>query len=268
MKKIFIKGPYIPLHEENKMSSEGAVEEARRLFILKRFRNLDYLLRSRYEWMNKYLFSNNKIIEIGSGAGFSSLYLKEKVMLTDSTQNPWIEKNIDATNMDFEDSSIDVLIASHTIHHFYSPYKFFKEAERVLKKNGVILIQEINTSLLMRFLLKVMHHEGWSYRVNVFDPNEIVNDKSDLWSANCAVPEMLFNNNDAFEDAFPGLSVELNETCECLIFPLSGGVISKTKIIELPSMILSRIMAIDRVLIKILPSVFALGRRTVIRKIF
>jgi putative flippase GtrA/SAM-dependent methyltransferase len=266
-KKIFFRGPYFPEHKENLMSSEGSVSVARECFIQKRFRNLDFLLRFRYEWMNSYLVPNSVIIEIGSGAGFSPLYLVQRPILTDAVENPWIDKFVDATNMaGIESGSVDVLIASHNIHHFYSPYKFFKESERVLKNGGVILIQEINTSFLMRFLLWLMRHEGWSYDVNVFDEHEVVNDKCDLWSANCAVPELLFNDVLAFEREFSLLIIELNKLCECLVFPISGGVISKTKVPELPGFILKSILVLDRVLVKILPSVFALGRRVVIRK--
>ena len=267
MKKKVLHGPYFPKHEDNLMGSEGSVALARETFLEKRFRNLDYLLRFRYEWMNQYLEENKVIIELGAGAGFSPLYLSQKPIITDAANNPWVEKFIDATNMDIENDSVDVIIASHNMHHFYSPFKFFKECERVLKNDGVILIQEINTSLLMRLLLRLMRHEGWSYDVNVFDQNEIVNDKSDLWSANCAVPEMLFNDMSQFENVFPALKVERNELCECLLFPASGGVISKAKVPELPVFVLNMILSFDRFLVRIAPNIFALGRRVVIKKL-
>ena len=42
MKKIFLHGPYEPIHEENRMSSEGSVSEARERFLQTRFQNLEY----------------------------------------------------------------------------------------------------------------------------------------------------------------------------------------------------------------------------------
>ena len=116
-------------------------------------------------------------------------------------------------------------------------------------------------------LLKILRHEGYSYDIDIFNTESIVNDKKDLWSANCAVPEILFTHEREFENFFEGLNIQLNEPCEFLIFPLSGGVISKTKIPRLPNFFLKLIHFLDRFLIKILPSVFALGRRTVIQKI-
>lgn len=266
MKKYLLRGPYFPRHEDNLMSSEGSVAIARQNFLEDRFRNLDVLLHSRYAWMNHYLNPDQVIVEIGAGAGFSPLYLIQKPLLTDATDNSWIDRYLDATNMGIESCSVDVLIASHNIHHFYSPYKFFKECERVLKADGILLIQEINTSLLMRGLLRLMRHEGWSYDVDVFDEGAIVNDMNDLWSANCAVPELLFTNSLRFEKAFPRLKVEINELCECLVFPISGGVISKTRIPELPNFLLKAVLLLDRLLVRIIPSFFALGRRVVVRK--
>ena len=47
-----------------------------------------------------------------------------------------------------------------------------------------------------------MRHEGFSYDVNVFDSTAVVNDPADLWSANCAVPEMIFECSSKFEQDF------------------------------------------------------------------
>lgn len=126
IKKVLLSGPYFPRHEENLMASEGALQMAREKFYASRFRNLDKLLRVRYEWMNQYLLPGNCIVEIGSGAGFSPLYLNPKPIQTDAIENSWLDKVVDATNMDLADSSVDVLIAQHTIHHFHSPFKFLE----------------------------------------------------------------------------------------------------------------------------------------------
>ena len=266
LKKLFFRGPFYPKHEDNLMEEEGNVIKARKDFLSTRFNNLDFLLATRYKWMNKYLKEDMNIIEVGAGAGFSKLYINQEVILTDAAQNPWIDRYLDATNMELPDNSVDIIIASHAIHHFYNPAKFFFECLRVLKKGGYILISEINTSFFMRLLLKILRHEGYSYEIDIFNTESVVNDKTDLWSANCAVPEILFTQEKEFENFFEGLKIQLNEPCEFLIFPLSGGVISKTKVPRLPTFFLKLVHLLDRLLIKILPSIFALGRRTVIEK--
>lgn len=249
------------------MRDEGDVSHARKNFITSRFRNLDYLLRLRYEWMNDYIEENKIIIEIGAGAGFSELYLNRRPILTDAVLNPWIDRVLDATDMDLQNQSVDVIIASHTMHHFFSPYKFFMECARVLKPGGKILIQELNTSLALRALLRLMRHEGFSYDVDVFDSIEVVNDPSDLWSANCAVPEMIFESPAKFESVFSELKVIKNQTGEFMLFPLSGGVIAKTSVPELPHWVLKAVATFDRVLTASFPKIFAMGRSVVITRI-
>ena len=266
MKKIFLTGPYFPDQSLNRMESEGDVSAARTSFAADRFRNLDHLLRTRYEWMNEFISDDARAVEVGAGAGFSELYLHHKPIMTDATSRPWIDFVLDATNMGLNASSVDCIIASHNIHHFFSPYKFFKECERVLRPGGVILVQELNTSLLLRGLLRLMRHEGWSYDVEVFTEDAIANDPSDPWSANCAIPELVFGDEQRFEKEFSTLRIERNKLCECLIFPLSGGVISKTRMPELPNWFLSCATQIDRMLIALLPNTFAMGRSVVIRK--
>jgi 2-polyprenyl-3-methyl-5-hydroxy-6-metoxy-1,4-benzoquinol methylase len=265
-KKIFFNNTFFPKHEENRMQNEGNVVESRKTFMNKRFNNLDYLLKSRYEWMKPYLKKDMKIVDIGCGAGLSKLYLSENILLTDIVENTWVDKVIDATDMNFEDESVDVIIAFHTIHHFYNPAKFFNECKRVLKKNGVILISDPNTSLMMRLILKLMRHEGFSYDVDVFDYKSICNDKSDPWSANCAIAELLFSNEKKFNDFFLGLNIEHQKKVEFTIFPFSGGVTTKIKMMELPNYILNVFNTLDKILIYLFPKIFPLTRNIVIRK--
>jgi len=53
--------------------------------------------------------------------------------LTDyNSPNDWIDEDVDALAMPYEDSSIDVVIASHMIHHIATPAIFFREISRVL----------------------------------------------------------------------------------------------------------------------------------------
>jgi hypothetical protein len=111
-----------------------------------------------------------------------------------------------------------------------------------------------------------MRHEGWSYNVDVFNPDEIVNDKHDLWSANCAVPEMLFHDESRFEQVFTSFKITKNQLCECLIFPLSGGVTAKTKVPQLPIGLTNFLLLVDKFLVAFLPNIFALGRRVVLKK--
>jgi len=249
------------------MHHEGDVAGARKRFISTRFRNLDALLYQRYAWMNEYIDAEDTVVEFGCGAGFSRLYLNSKnLILTDYIENDWVDKQVDAMNPPFEAASVDVILCSHMIHHMAKPVTFFKKVYPMLRDGGRIVIQDLNTALGLRLLLRVMRHEGWSYDIDVFDENEVTNDPNDPWSANCAIPELLFESSETFERHVPGYEVIKNDLNECLMFPLSGGVIAKTPVPELPKFLLSTVKQLDRFLVRSAPSLFALGRSVVLRK--
>ena len=111
-----------------------------------------------------------------------------------------------------------------------------------------------------------MKHEGWSYDVDVFSPDSICNNPEDLWSANCAIPEMLFSDKEKFENKFNNTKIIHSKLREFLLLPISGGVISKSKTVNLPFWILRIINLVDNVLVKISPSTFASQREVVIQK--
>ncbi len=267
-KPFFLGGSFFPPHNANKMSHEGNVENARNIYFSQKPPNLHFLLRQRYEWMNPFLEGKKSVFELGCGAGFSKAFITHpNFVLTDVRNDAWVEKNVDALNMPFADGSVGALVASHMIHHVATPHLFFTEAIRVLEPGGLLVIHEINTSLLMRLVLRLMRHEGYSYDVDVFSPDTVANRPEDPWSANCAIPQMLFNSPTQFERHFPALKIIHNELCECYIFLLSGGVIAKTKTVSLPHPLLQLIHKLDQLLIKLMPSIFALGRQVVIQKL-
>jgi SAM-dependent methyltransferase len=265
---LFLHGPFVPAHADNRMLHEGDVVGARSRFLAHRFRNLDVLLRQRYSWMNDYIGPEDRVVELGCGPGFSRLYLgRGQLTLTDYINSEWVDEVVDAMDPPFEPNSIDVAVCSHMVHHMAHPVAFFKRMHALLRPGGRILIQDLNTALLMRLLLRVMRHEGWSYDVDVFDERVPANDASDPWSANCAIPELLFASADEFERRVPGYRVARNELNECLLFPLSGGVIAKTNVPELPTFALHAVAALDRVLVQWFPKACAMGRSVVLERL-
>ena len=258
---------YFPKHDENRMKEEGNLENARKRFYNEKPTNLVFLLKKRYLWMNKYLKNKKNIYELGCGAGFSKVFLKNKnLILSDLSDYEWVDKKIDALNLPFKNNSIDVFICSHMIHHLANPYNFLNKAINCLKPGGLILISEVHTSFFLKILLRLMRHEGWSYDIDVFSSKSICNDPSDLWSANCAIPEILFADKNKFEMKIKNTKIIHKKLKEFLIFPISGGVIAKTKTINLPYWFLKIIHVLDVVLTRIFPNIFALGMEVVVQK--
>ena len=260
---------YYPAHHQNRMKQEGNVEAARSAFLTGKNVILYNLVRNRFTWMNQYINDSDKVvIELGCGAGLSKLFIENpNLILSDVVDHEWVDKYVDAMNIECDDESIDVVICSHMIHHLSNPANFFDALWRKLKPDGRIIIQDIYTCLLMKAVLRIMRHEGWSEDVDVFDRNSICNDPHDPWSANCSIPKLLFfNEKTPFDDVFAGYNIVKKSRNECFLFLLSGGVIAKTFYLPANNFLVKVIKTIDRFLIALFPAMFACGCSVVIQK--
>src|SRR5450631_876991 len=250
------------------LTNPEAVTRARENYLAKRPRNLEFLFKKRFDWMNEYVDGKSVVVDLGCGTGLSCEFIRNpNLMLTDINEYPWIDKKVDALNPPFGDNSVDVFITSHIIHHLAHPMVFFDNITRMLKPGGYLLIQEMETSLLLKTLLRIMKSEGWNSNVDVYNRSVPCTEfAKDPWSANTAIPHLLFSHPDRFEKEAKGLKIVRNELSECLIFPVSGGVLVKVPMPTLPIFALNAIDKTDDALISIAPDLFALGRTVVLQK--
>ena len=257
-----------PLHSQNRMRHEGDLKSARRDFLESDNRNLKFLLNFRFKWIDAYINEFDKGLELGAGIGASALILENaKVELSDLADNPWLDhKNVDALDTGFADSSYDYVIASNMVHHVAIPSQFFREVARITKPGGLLILNEANTSLLSKIILIAMRHEGFDDEAKVFDPEYICNDPTDPWSANCSIPRLLFDAPKKFEESFPEWEIVHDSKHEFFLFINSGGVTAKFFHIPLFEYGLRLVATIDSFLVKLAPNIFALGRRTVLKK--
>lgn len=125
--------------------------------------------------------------------GLSKQFIHNKnLILTDIAEYAWVDRYMDALDIDCPDESVDVFICSHMIHHIANPATFFDNVSKKLKPQGRIIIQDIYTSFLMKAVLRIMRHEGWSDQVNIYDRHTVCNNPDDAWSANCSIPKLMF----------------------------------------------------------------------------
>src|SRR5262249_33297704 len=155
--------------------------------------NLRYLLRTRYDWMNRFIGVHDRGVEVGCGMGVSKDFIRaSEYLLTDFAEHDFLDmRSVDAMNTPFENASLDFVVSNNMVPHLASPIRFLQEMARILKPGGRLLIQDINASLAMRAILRIMRHEGYSFEPDVFDPDVICTDPDDLWSANCAISNLL-----------------------------------------------------------------------------
>jgi SAM-dependent methyltransferase len=264
-----LKRPYRPRHDQNRMRHEGDVVRARQVYFAGRISaNLRHLLAGRYRWMNDFIGPGDVGVEVGCGTGLSKEFIRARAYyLSDLADYDWLDfKHVNALATPFEPASFDFVVSSNMIHHVPSPTAFFDEMWRILRPGGRLLIQEINASLLMRVLLRAMRHEGYSFDVDVFDRQAICTDPHDLWSANCAIPNLLFDNLAAFQRNVRGFRPVVHRYAECLGMINSGGVIAKTIYVPLPAWALSLVGLTDRVLTWAAPHLLAMQRQLVLEK--
>ena len=271
MRRAFVcdRRAYKPAHTDNRMRSEGDVLRARADYAQRRSDNLRCLLRSRFEWMNEYIGSDAMGVDVGCGAGFSREFIHcRKLLLTDLTEHDYLDiGGVDALHLPFVAESLDFVLETNVVHHIPQPARFLREAQRVLRHGGFLLMHEAQASLLFCAVLRVMRHEGYSFDVNVFDENSMCTDSEDPWAGNNAIPRLLFDDHAAFLRSQPGWRIVRDEPCECLMFLNSGGVTAKTAYLPLPRFALKGVAVLDKMLAKTAPNVFALGRRIALQKI-
>lgn len=125
--------------------------------------NLEYLVSK--EYIDKYLKKGDKILEVGAGTGRYSIHYAEEGY--DVTAIEYVEHNLnilkekitpemkikaeqgDAIDLSrFEDDTFDVTLVLGPLYHLYEDSdidKAIKEAIRVTKKDGVIMIAYITS---------------------------------------------------------------------------------------------------------------------------
>jgi hypothetical protein len=250
------------------MRHEGDVARAREFFFRKSPQNLKLLVQGRYEWMNEFIGTGDVGLEVGCGAGIGREYIRAGAFyLSDVCEYDWLDyQHVDALNTPFADEQFDFVVASNMVHHLAHPMVFFREMHRILRPHGKLLIQEINGSLAMRLLLRLMRHEGYSYDVNVFDEQCVCNDPGDPWSANCVIPNLLWDDRAKFQRHMPALKMVHHRFRECSTLLNSGGVIAKTRCIPMPRWMVRMMQVLDTAVITLFPHVFALQRQIVLEK--
>ncbi len=251
-----IKAPNIFANRERIMSSKN--------------KNLIYLLNKRFSWMKKYTRGKKIIFELGSGNGcIKKIIDDKKIVLTDIIKYPWINKKVDMLKINLGKKyfkKVDVFIINHSLHHCANPALTLKRISLYLKKNGYILINEPETSFFLKFIQILLDDESWSLKAKVFNHKSIFNPKSP-WISNTAVAQLLFKDYKKFQNYFPQYKIIENKLSEFLIFLNSGGVNSSFFHIKLNYFFLKLLDVIDNILIFFLPSIFALNRTIVLKKI-
>ena len=182
----------------------------------------------------------------------------------------WIDKKIDMLKLNLENkyiNKVDIFIINHALHHCPNPVKSLQLIKKYLRPNGLILINEPETSFFLKLIQLITNDEGWSYKKNIFNNKKNLFKNNDPWFSNTAIGELLFKNQKKFKKKFPEFMFLKNELSEFFIFINSGGVNSDIPKVPLNNFFLKILNLLDVFLVLILPSIFALNRSVVLQKI-
>jgi len=95
------------------------------------------------------------LLDIGAGVIRVSKGIKTKKTIVvdgEEKRNPDIVCDLNHEKFPLKDGSVDIILAGELIEHLFNPFKFFKECNRVLSKEGSLILSTPNIcSLKNRF---------------------------------------------------------------------------------------------------------------------
>ena len=196
------------------------------------------------EWYNLIIKnlpkSQNKIIELGSGAGFFKDLLPN-LITTDIIKLPWVDLKLDARHLNFKKNYLDGIVMTNVFHHIPEASLFLEDAQSYLKVNGKIIMIEPWPTLWSKFFYKNFHHEPFNLNAEwKFD------DVGPLSGANGALPWIIFKRDKKkFESKYSNLKIKKIEPFMPFSYIFSGGM---TKFSLMPSFSYSLIRFLENLL--------------------
>lgn len=161
-------------------------------------------------------------IEIGSGIGS----LKERianVVTTDVQFAPWLDCVADAQNLPFQSGTVTNIVMVDVLHHIEFPAIFFREADRVLRPGGRVIMVEPAITWGSTLFYRFLHQEPVrtsddALKAGIPDPSR------DPYESNQAIPTLIATRDrDRFHREFTHLKISRTDWFSFLAYPLSGG---------------------------------------------
>jgi ubiquinone/menaquinone biosynthesis C-methylase UbiE len=164
----------IPITDQKKYYDKTAEQFEERIFFKRANRNHQKKIQKICELLDLKNKTRSEccILEIGAGTGLHASYLtnhfadimyvgldiSEKML--HEAQKKFQSNNADNWNflagdgnlLPFRDNSFDAVYISGSLHHFPDPFNGFKEAYRIVKSDGAIVVMEPNWLFPLNFL--------------------------------------------------------------------------------------------------------------------
>jgi SAM-dependent methyltransferase len=161
-------------------------------------------------------------LEIGGGIGQFKMRFPS-VIATDIQSAPWLDLVTDAQNLPFAAGSIANIVMVDVLHHIEFPLLLLREAERVLRPGGRLIMVEPAITWGSSLFYRLFHHEP--VRMNA-DPLTVgkPNAMRDPYESNQAIPTLLASRErERLAKLLPSLRSIRTDWFSLWVYPLSGG---------------------------------------------
>jgi SAM-dependent methyltransferase len=161
-------------------------------------------------------------IEIGGGIGNLKQRLSD-VVATDIQFAPWLDCVADAQRLPFAAGSAANIVMVDVLHHLEFPAVFFREAARVLRPGGRILMVEPAITYGSTLFYRLFHHEPVRTSAEAL-ADGTPDPRRDPYDSNQAIPTIIVTRErDWFHARFAELRIARVVWFAFAAYPLSGG---------------------------------------------
>jgi SAM-dependent methyltransferase len=180
------------------------------------------LYREHYRELARYLEGTPRgtIVEIGSGGGFVQEVIPQ-ALTTDLHPQPHLNRVMSADRLDFPDHSVAAILMLNVFHHLADPRALLREASRVLRPGGRIVMIEPAHTWLWKRLYRLFSAEPYDEHAKDwgFAPS------GRFTGANVPQAWLVFERDRTrFEREFPDLPIRVIRYHTAFLYVLSGGI--------------------------------------------
>jgi SAM-dependent methyltransferase len=163
-----------------------------------------------------------RTLEIGGGSGNFKQF-REDVISTDIAHAPWLDLVCDAQRLPFCPDSFANIVMFDVLHHIEHPGTFFREAERILRPGGRIVMVEPAITPVSWFFYHFLHEEPVVLSADPLQEGKPTPGR-DPYASNQAIPTLIAGRHrNQFHALFPHLRIRKVLRMSLFAYPLTGG---------------------------------------------
>jgi SAM-dependent methyltransferase len=161
-------------------------------------------------------------LELGGGVG--NLQAKIPSLISSDVQfAPWLDLVADAQQLPFANGSLANIVMLDVLHHVEFCSLLFREASRVLRPGGRMVLVEPGITFGSTLFYRLLHHEPVAMNVDPLAEGTPDRER-DPYDSNQAIPTLLATRyREQFHRKFPDLRIRETRWLSFIAYPFSGG---------------------------------------------